>query len=216
MYLTAFLSQTGIGNTRPQNRVHFCHIGTPEHEGISMFQVIIATHRFINTETAHKCAHSRSHTVACIRIQIIGTETCFNHLGCRIAFPECPLTRAKHTHSSRSLLFQSRLPLFSHNIKGFIPGYFSKVTVFVKLAVLLTQQRLSQTVFTVHNLGQEVTFNTVKSLVYRCIRITLVCHHMAILSTHQNTTACTAKTTGGLIPANTIISRFGCFGNTNG
>ena len=139
MYFTAFLSQTGIGNTRPQNRVHFCHIGTPEHEGISMFQVIITTHRFINTETAHKAAHSRGHTVTGIGIQVIGTEAPFNHLGCRITFPDSPLTGTKHTHSSRPFLFQSCLPLLSHNIKGFIPGYFSKVTVFVKFAVLFTQ-----------------------------------------------------------------------------
>ena len=48
------IGQTTVGDARPQDRVHLRHIRAPQDEGIGMFDIVIAAHRFIHTEGTHK------------------------------------------------------------------------------------------------------------------------------------------------------------------
>ena len=63
--------QSAIRHAGPQNGVHFRHIGAPQHKGVGMLYVVIATHRLVRTERADKTKNSRCHAMACIGVQVI-------------------------------------------------------------------------------------------------------------------------------------------------
>lgn len=153
--------------------------------------------------------HNR-YPVARIGVDIIGTETRLHQLGGGIAFPERPLTGTEHTNIGRILL-QCILPLLCHHIKSLIPADRGKLTLLVILvilvifAVLLTQQRLGQTILAVHDLGEEVPLDTVQPLVDRCIGVTLSGYHMPLFGTYQYATTGTTESTGRLAPSNIVL-----------
>ena len=89
--LDACSAQTPVGHARPKHRVHFRHVGTPEHESVGGLNVVIAAHGLVHAEGAHEAGHGRCHAVACVRVDVVGAETGLEQFGGRVAFPYRPL-----------------------------------------------------------------------------------------------------------------------------
>ncbi len=212
--------QTGIGETRPKNRVHLSHVGTPQHKCIGVLKVIITTHRLVRTEGTHEGPHCRGHTMARIRVDVVGTETCLPQLRCSITLPDGPLPGAKHADTRGNLLgrqvliafhilLERFLPLVGHHREGLFPGNRLELALLVIFATTHAQQRLGQPVFAIHDLGKEIALYTVQAFVYRGIRITLGGDNTTILGTDQDRATGSAETTCGLVPADAGIAFFG-------
>ena len=120
-HLDVRCTQTAIRHTRPEHRMHFCHVRAPKHKGVRGFNVVIAAHGLIHAEGAHEAGHRRGHAVARIRIDVVGAKTGLEQLGCGIAFPDRPLARAEHAHAGRPLFLQRLLELLGHHIERGIP-----------------------------------------------------------------------------------------------
>ena len=185
--------------------MHLGHICTPEDEHIRVLQIIIAAHRLIDTETADERSDSGGHAVACVWLQTVGAEACFHQFGGSITLPHGPLTGTEHTDALGTLGFARGDPFLSHGLERFLPGHRLEFSVLVVYSVGFAQQRLGEAVFTVENLRQEVSFNTVETLVDRSIRVSLTGDNLSVLDAHQDTAAGAAVTAGRLVPADTCI-----------
>ncbi len=205
MHFTAGFGQPRVGKTRPENRVHLRHVGAPENECVGVFQVVIAAHWFIDAKGAHESAHGGGHAVAGVGVQVVGAQTRLHELGSGIALPNGPLAGAEDTDSARSLGLERGLPLFGHDIEGFIPGDGFELAVLVVLAVGLAQQGFAEAVLAVEDLGQEITLDAIEALVHRRVGIALTGDHFAVLDPHQHTAAGAAVTAGCLVPTDTVI-----------
>ena len=192
--------------------MHLGHVRAPQHEGVGILDVVIATHRLVNTEGTHETGNGRSHAVAGVGVEVVGAETGLPQLGGGIAFPDRPLTGTEHADRRSHFIdrlagvglhvFLERcLPLFFHDVEGLLPRDRLEIAGLVVLAVLHAQQRLGQAVFAVLDLGQEITLDAVQATVDRCIRITLGGDDTAVLDTHQHRTTGAAETASGLVPA---------------
>ncbi|EKE18231.1 MAG: hypothetical protein ACD_10C00076G0001 [uncultured bacterium] len=200
--LDVLVRQLAVGQTRPQNRMHFRHVRAPQHKSVSMLDVVIATHRLINAESAHETGHRRGHTVTGVGVNIIGPETGLHQLGSGITFPDSPLPGAEHSQRIRPFRLQGRLGLLFHNIESLLPGDRRKVAILVVLAVRHAQHWRRQAILAVHDFREEIALDTVQAAVNRRIRVALSGHNMAVLRTDQHATAGATETTGCFIPAN--------------
>ena len=214
--LGARLGQAGIGQARPQDRVHLGHVRAPQHERIGVLEVVVAAHRLVCAEGADEGADRRRHAVACVRVDVVGAETGLVQLRCRIAFEYGPLTGTEHADAGGQLfrgqplvaleiILDRGLPLLGHDVEGLVPGDRFEIAFLVELAVLLAQQRLGDTVLAVHDLGQEIALDAVQATVDRRIRIALGGDHAVTLGTHEYRTAGAAETAGRLVPANVLV-----------
>ena len=95
------IAEAPVCEPGPQDGVHLRHVGTPEHEGICVFEVIVATHGLIAAKGADKSRNGRGHAVTGIGLEIIGAEAGFKQLGGRIAFPDRPLAGTEHANCIR-------------------------------------------------------------------------------------------------------------------
>ena len=114
-------TQAAIRHTRPEHRVHFRHVRTPEHKGVRGFDVVVAAHGLVHAEGAHEACHRRGHAVARIRIDVVGAEPGLEQLGRGIAFPDRPLARAEHAHAGRPLFLERLLELLGHHVERGVP-----------------------------------------------------------------------------------------------
>ena len=130
-----------IGNACPQYGVHLCHVRAPQHKGIRRLHIVVTPHGLIDPKGAHKPNHCAGHTMARIRVDIVGKKSRFVEFCRRIAFPHCPLARPKHANPFGAFFLQRDFELFFHYVKGFIPTYRLKLTVLIILSVGFTQQR---------------------------------------------------------------------------
>ncbi|MNG65590.1 hypothetical protein D3C79_238580 [compost metagenome] len=199
-HVDLLVAQTAIGNARPQDRVHFRHVGAPQHEGVGLLDIVIAAHRLVHAEGAHKAHHRRSHAMAGVRIQVIGAQPGFEQFGGGIAFPHRPLAGAEHTHRVGPLLLQSLFEFFGHDVESLFPTDGGELAFFMVLAGSHPQQRLGQAIFAVHDFRQEIAFDAAQPTVDRRIRIPLRGDDTAILGTDQHTAAGAAEATGRLVP----------------
>ncbi len=135
-----------------------------------------------------------------IRVDVVRAETSLEQFRGGIAFPDGPLTRSKHADRFWSFLFQGGFKLLFHHIEGLFPAHRRKLAVFVIAAVFHAQHRLRQTIFTVHDFGQEVAFNAVQTTVDRRVGVALAGDHTALLRSHQHTATRSAKTARRFIP----------------
>ncbi len=133
-------AQPAIGHPSPENRVHLCHVGTPQHERISAFHVVVAAHGLVHAEGAHEPRRRRSHAVPGVGVDVVGAETGLIELCGGIALPHRPLARAEHTDGRGSLFPQSLLELLLHDVEGAVPTDGSEIAAFVESSVLHAQQ----------------------------------------------------------------------------
>ena len=197
--------ETTVSDARPEDRVHLRHVSAPQHKRVSLLDVVIAAHRLIHTKGTHKANYCRRHTVTRVRVDVVRTEARFEQLGRGITFPDSPLTRTEHTDRFRPFFFQGGFEFLFHHIEGLIPGDWGKFAFFVIFTVFHTQQRLRQTVFTVHDFGQEIALNAVQATVNRCVRVALTGHHTPLLRSDQNAATSTAETARRFIPFNGFL-----------
>ena len=191
-----------VGQARPQNRVHLRHVGTPQHEGIGVFQVIVTTHGFIHVEGAHKAHHRRGHAVPGVGIKVVGAEPRLHQLGGGIAFPHRPLSGTEHAHAGDAVgLLQLLFPLLRHDVEGLLPTDRREAAVFIVLAVAHAQQRLCQPVLAVHDFRQEIALDAVQTAIDRRIRVALRGDHAPVLHADQNAAASTTEPAHALVPA---------------
>ncbi len=213
VHLAAFPGETRIGEARPQDRVHLGHVGAPQHEHIGVLQVVITAHRLIRAEAADEGRHGGGHAVARIGIDVVGAETGLVQLGGGIALEHGPLAGAEHAHTGTEflrrlalvgfhVLLERGLELFRHDVERLVPADRSELALLVVLAVAHAQQGLGQTVLAIHDLGQEITLDTVQTPIDRRIRITLGGDHAAVLGADQHAAAGATETARRLVPAN--------------
>ena len=201
VHLTPRMGQTTVGDAAPQDGVHLGHVRAPKHEGVGVLDVVIAAHRLVHAEGAHEACHRRSHAVAGVGVDVVGAETGLVQLGSRIAFPDRPLAGAEHADRARAVLLERGLPLLGHDVEGLVPADRGELAVLVVLAATHAQQRLSQAVLAVHDLGQEVALDAVQATVDRRVGVALRGHHTPVLHTHQHRAAGAAEAAGSLVPA---------------
>ncbi len=174
-----------------------------------MLDIVIAAHRLVDAEGTHETCNRRSHTVACVGIKIVGTETSLHQLGSSIAFPNCPLAGTEHGQGIRPLCLERSLGFLFHDIESLFPGNRCEFAIFVVLAVGHPQHRRLETVTAIHDLGEEVALDAVQATIDRRIRVALGCYNLSVLCSDQNTTAGTAETAWSLVPANFVFARSG-------
>ena len=100
------VTEPAVGQARPQNRMHLRHVRAPEHESVGRLEVVVAPHRLVHAERPHEGVGSGRHAVSRIGVQIVGTEAGTHELGCCVAFPHRPLTRAEHADGSGAFVLQ--------------------------------------------------------------------------------------------------------------
>ena len=98
------MAEAAVGHPGPQDRVHLGHVRAPEHEGVGMLEIVVATHRLVHAEGADEGDGGGRHAVAGVRIEIVGAEARPHQLGGGIALPDRPLARAEHADRLGSLL----------------------------------------------------------------------------------------------------------------
>jgi len=84
--LTPRLGQAGVGQARPQDGVHLGHVGTPEHEDVRVFQVVVATHGLVDAEGADEGHHGGGHAVPGVGVQVVGAYCYCSGLGLSVKF----------------------------------------------------------------------------------------------------------------------------------
>ena len=127
--------QAAVGHPAPQDRVHFGHVRSPQHEAVGLLEIVVAAHGFVHAEGAHEGIGRRGHAMAGIGVQIVGAESGAHQLGGGVTFPHRPLPRPEHAHRSGALGLQCRLPFLGHDGKGLVPRDGGKRAVFVVCAV---------------------------------------------------------------------------------
>ena len=196
--------------------MHLGHVGTPEYEGIGVFQVIVAAHRLIDAEGAHKATYRRGHAVTGIGVDVVRQESSFEQLGSGVTFPDGPLSRTEHADRGGSFLFDCGFELLGHDIEGCIPGDRGEFAFFIIFAIGHPQHRTGQSIFPIHDLGQEVALDAVQPLVDRSIGVALGGYHATLLGPNKDATAGTAKAAGCFVPTNFSVAGFcqqvGCRG----
>jgi len=201
--------QAAVGHARPQDGMHLGHVRAPQHEGVGVLAVVIATHGLVDAEGAHEAGHGRGHAMACVRVEVVGAEAGLPQLGGRVAFPDGPLAGTEHADVARAARFQGGLALLLHDVECLVPGDVGELAVLVELAVLHAQQRLRETVLAVHDFGQEVTLDAVQALVHRGVRVALGGHHAAVLDADEHAATGAAEPAGALVPADVVAGAGG-------
>ena len=51
------IGETTVGDARPEDRVHFRHVGAPQNKRIGMLDIVVAAHRFVHAKGTHKAYH---------------------------------------------------------------------------------------------------------------------------------------------------------------
>ena len=201
--------EPSVGDAAPQNRVHLGHVGAPQHKGIGVLKVVVATHRLVNAKGAHETRYRAGHAVARVGVDVVGAKPRLEQFGSGITFPDRPLARAKHADGFGAIGLECGLGFGFHDVKGLIPSDVGKFTVFVKLAVFHAQQRLRQAVFAVHDLAQKVTLDAIEPLVHRCVRVALGGDNFVVFGANQHAAAGAAKTAHALVPAHAVHAGWG-------
>ena len=145
-------AQAPVGDPRPQDGMHLRHVRAPQHEGVGLFDVVIATHRLVDAKGAHEAAHRRCHAMPGIGLEIVRAETGFHQFQGGIALHRGPLAGAEHADRCRSFRLQGRFEFFGHNVEGFVPAHRREIAFLVIHTVTLAQQRDLQTILAVHDL----------------------------------------------------------------
>jgi hypothetical protein len=63
--------EAAVGKPGPQDRMHFRHVGAPEHEGIRILEIVITAHRLVHAEGAHEADRRRCHAVTRVGIEVV-------------------------------------------------------------------------------------------------------------------------------------------------
>ena len=187
--------------------MHFSHIGAPGHNRIRQFNVVITTGRFIDPICLDEPDHCRSHTMAGVGIEIVGTESGFHQFGHGVAFLHGVLTGSENRNAGGAQLGQAFPHLFFNFIIGFLPGYGFEFAVFTEITVFVhPHQRLFQPVGPVHDLGIEISFDAIQSPVDRSSRISFYSHNFFVFCGHHDAATGAAKTAYCFVPPPVALS----------
>ena len=193
-------AQPTVGHPGPEDWMHLRHVGTPQHERIRGLDVVITAHRLVGAEGTHEPHGGGSHAVARVGIQVVGPETGFHQLQCRITLPDRPLAGAEHAYCGRPLVLEHALPLLGHHIEGLVPGDALELAVLGVLPILHAQQRRRQPIIPVHDLRQEITLDAVEALVHFGVDVAVRGDDAVVLHPHRHTASGAAEAARRLGP----------------
>ncbi|MNF78484.1 hypothetical protein D3C84_606690 [compost metagenome] len=91
--------------------------------------------------------------MACIGIDVVRAKPRLHQFVGRVPFPDRPLSGTEHGDRLPALVLQRLLVLQLHHIERLFPGHRVKLALFVILPIGHAQQRLSQPINAVHDLG---------------------------------------------------------------
>ncbi len=180
-------------NPREQHRVHFGHVVAPKHEGVALFEIVVAAHGFVCAEGGHKSGDRARHAETRVGLHVVRANAAFEPFEGGIAIRNGPLSGAVNSHGFRTVPVQRLLVFACHQIQSCIPGRFLEFAV-------APNEGFGQPIFTIENARQTVAFNAQQSLVDRIQLVAGHSHDFAILSAHHHTATRSAKTARRFIP----------------
>ena len=165
-----------------------------------MFEIVIAAHRLVDAKGAHEGHGGRGHAVARIGVKVVRAEAAAHQLRCRIALHHRPLAGSEHADAFRALGLEHLLDPGGHGVEGLVPGYRLELAFLVEDAICLAHQGRGQAVVSVHDLGQEITFDAVQAAVDLGLHVAMGGDDLAFLDADHDAAAGAAKAAGGLGP----------------
>ncbi len=140
------ISETSVGEARPEDRMHLGHVRAPQHERVGVFEIVVAAHRLVHAEGAHEGGRGRGHAVTRVGIEIVRAEAATHELGCGIPLEDRPLAGTEHADGSGPLLLQHALALRGHHVEGLVPAHRLELAVLGVDPVAFAQERRRQPV----------------------------------------------------------------------
>ena len=208
------MAEAAVGHPGPQDRVHLGHVRAPEHEGIGMLEIVVATHRLVHAEGADEGDGGGGHAVAGVRIEVVGAKARPHQLGGGIALPDRPLARAEHADRLGSLFLEYALELPRHLVEGLVPGDGLELAVLRELPVPHAQERLGEPIAAVHDLGEEVALDAVEAAIDLGLHVAVGGNDLAFFHPDHHTAAGAAEAAGRLRPLQLkVLTRQDVLGN---
>ena len=180
--------------------MHLGHVRAPQHERVRRLDVVVAAHRLVDAEGAHKADSGRGHAVPRVGIEIVGAEARLHQLQCGVTFPDRPLPGPEHADPARAALLQCGLEFLRHDVERLIPRDRRELAVLVEFAVRLAQHRPGETVVAVHDLGKEVAFHAIQPAIDFGFDVAMGCDHAVVLGGDHHAAAGAAEPARRLVP----------------